>query len=83
MKPTITLYIREGCHLCEEMLDALTCMQQEYAFQIASVDIDEDGVLREKYNADVPVAIYQNTLLFRHFFNEEAFRLALEDTKST
>ncbi|CAA6818185.1 MAG: Unknown protein [uncultured Thiotrichaceae bacterium] len=70
----ITLYYREGCHLCEEMEDALQDMCEEFHFSVDRIDIDQNEVLKKKYNADVPVAMYQNKLLFRHFFNEQLFR---------
>lgn len=73
----ITLYYREGCHLCEEMEDALRDMHKDFNFLLDRVDIDQHEALKEEYNADVPVAMYQNKLLFRHFFDEQLFREAL------
>jgi len=70
----ITLYYREGCHLCEEMEDALQDMRGEFDFTLNRIDIDQNDDLKQKYNADVPVAMYQNKLLFRHFFDEQLFR---------
>lgn len=73
----VTLYYREGCHLCEEMEDALQDMRKTFNFSLDWVDIDQNEALKKKYNADVPVAMYQNKLLFRHFFDEQLFRDAL------
>lgn len=75
----ITLYYREGCHLCEEMEDALQDMRASFNFSLERVDIDQNDTLKQKYNADVPVAMYQNKLLFRHFFDEQLFREALKE----
>ncbi|VAW78898.1 hypothetical protein MNBD_GAMMA13-1301 [hydrothermal vent metagenome] len=51
----LTLYYREGCHLCETMLQALRSLQADSAFEIILVDIDRDPALRQRYDEWVPV----------------------------
>jgi len=51
--------------------------QKELSFDLHLVDIDEDPALVRKYNADVPVVRLNNTVLFRHFFDEAKLRQAL------
>ena len=72
-----TIYTRDGCHLCEDMLSALYCLQNELDFKLELIDIDDDPVLRNKYNADVPVVLFNNELLFCHFIDERRLRSAL------
>ncbi|MDM8558705.1 glutaredoxin family protein [Candidatus Parabeggiatoa sp. HSG14] len=55
VKPTLTLYTRVGCHLCEEMKLQLTPFQQEYGFSLNVVSIDTDSYLRLRYGERVPV----------------------------
>lgn len=77
MIPTVVLYSRESCHLCESFLSALQALQAEYTFELQLCDIDQDPVLRERYNADVPVLTLNDVEICRHFFDEAAFRSAI------
>lgn len=54
-RPTLTLYTRVGCHLCEEMKQQLESFQQQYGFSINVVDIEADSYLRLRYGDRVPV----------------------------
>ncbi|TCK17577.1 glutaredoxin-like protein DUF836 [Thiogranum longum] len=56
-RPTLTLYYREGCHLCETMLQALRGLQLRPGFDIRLVDIDRDPDLRRRYDEWVPVLL--------------------------
>jgi len=51
----LTLYYREGCHLCEAMLQALRGLQSRLAFELVLVDIDRDPELQRRYDEWVPV----------------------------
>ncbi len=73
----LTVMTREGCHLCDKMATELVLMQKKLPFQLAFVDIDEKPELLAQYNADVPVVMMDNTVLFRHFFDEDRLRQAL------
>jgi len=77
----LIVYYRDGCHLCELVVESLSLLQQELGFEIKQVDIDFDPLVNEKtrkqYNADIPVVTYQNEVIFYHFFDEIAVRLAL------
>jgi len=52
---TLTLYIRVGCHLCDEMKQQLERFQQQYGFSLNVVDIDADSYLRLRYGERIPV----------------------------
>ena len=73
----ITIYTRDGCHLCEQVTGSLYMLQDELCLSLHFIDIDEDPELVKKYNADVPVVMHDNTVLFRHFFDETLLRQAL------
>ena len=51
----LTLYFREYCSLCHDMLAQLQPLQQQYGFALDVVDVDADPLLEEKYNELVPV----------------------------
>jgi len=51
----LTVYGREDCHLCHDMIAALTAFQPEYRFALEIVDVDEDETLERRYGHLVPV----------------------------
>jgi glutaredoxin len=53
--PELTLYHRPGCHLCEDMRDALFEIQAELNFHVREIDIDADPALLARYGVLIPV----------------------------
>ena len=51
----VTLYGRDGCHLCEDMLAALQPWVESGRLQIRWVEVDRDHELRVRYGLRVPV----------------------------
>ena len=75
----LTLYYREGCHLCEEMNNTLELLAVELGFTISYVDIDEDPVLRRRFNEKIPVLMIGEDVVCCHFLDEQSLRQALID----
>jgi hypothetical protein len=82
---TLIVYYRVGCHLCEQMVVSLyqeqTKHQNDVQFAIEIIDIDEDPELVQKYNIDVPVVMYQDEVIFYHFFDAQEFKNTLQKMK--
>ena len=53
--PTLTLYSRNYCHLCDEMIAALLVLQDIAAFNLEVVDVDADPELEQRLGERVPV----------------------------
>jgi hypothetical protein len=53
--PRLTLYGRNGCHLCEDMAAALRGLQAAHRFAFERVDVDRDADLVRRYGDRVPV----------------------------
>ncbi|GMA15107.1 glutaredoxin family protein [Deinococcus metallilatus] len=51
--PTLTLYTRAGCHLCEQAEVGLRALDYRYE----PVDVDRDPALKARYGDDVPVLV--------------------------
>ena len=79
----LIVYYRESCHLCEHVVASLFQLQEELKYEIKQIDIDDESLVsaevRARYNADVPVVMYQDEVIFYHFFDEIAVREALVD----
>lgn len=70
MSAVLTLYHREGCHLCEQMLTELRALHGE-ALSIRLVDVDRDAALRVRYGLEVPVLAAGEEILSRGRLDRE------------
>jgi len=68
----LTLYMRHGCHLCEDMHTALLENIQNKALSIKTVDIDLDDELKARFNDYVPVLMHQNTEICHYYLDLQA-----------
>ena len=62
----VILYTRQGCHLC----DAALAVLRRHGLEPLLVDIDNDPVLRERYNECVPVVEIDGKERFRGRVND-------------
>jgi predicted thioredoxin/glutaredoxin len=53
--PTLTLYTRHGCALCEEFLAELEPWGAEHSVPVEVRDVDIDETTRRRYGLKVPV----------------------------
>ena len=51
----VTVYSRQGCHLCEDAVNTLESLRQELAFEIEIIYIDGNPELETLYGEQVPV----------------------------
>ena len=75
--PVLTLLVREGCHLCEDMAAQLHELLPKDSFRLERVDIDLDPGLREQHNVRVPVLMLAGEELCHHFLDLQAVREGL------
>ena len=62
----VTMYMREGCHLCEEAKAAMAPVLAALGAHLQEVDIDDDPVLRARYTNDVPVIFVGSHFFAQH-----------------
>ena len=55
MSARVTLYTRQGCHLCEAARATVERVCADLGEQYDEVDVDTDPELRERYTDEVPV----------------------------
>jgi glutaredoxin len=77
----VTLYTRPGCHLCEEAKNVMAPLLAEFGARLREVNIDEDAVLRARYNCDVPVVFLGAKKIAKHRVAAEQFRRRLAEAK--
>ena len=75
--PSIRVYSRRGCHLCEVLVEELLALVQG-VFRVEVVDVDTDRELRDRYGDDVPVVEFDGRPVCRHRLDASAVRALVE-----
>ena len=78
MRPTATVYIRPGCHLCEDMLEHLGTLQAALGFSVETIDISRDAALTDEHGARVPVLHIDGVEICHYFLDEAALKRYFE-----
>ena len=66
----VTLYGRDGCHLCDEAREALERVRARAPFVLEEVDITTDDDLHRRYLERIPVVSLDGRELFEYFVDE-------------
>jgi glutaredoxin len=74
----VTVYTREGCHLCDDALGALERLRAELGFELRSVDIEGDDALHRAYLERIPVIALDGEELYDYFLDERDLRRRLD-----
>lgn len=72
--PSVVLYTRSGCHLCDDALALL----EKHRLRPRLVDIDADPELRARFTTCVPVVEIDGQIRFRGRVNETLLRRLVE-----
>lgn len=73
---SFTLYSRQGCHLCEQMIEELLPMLGR-AWRLEVVDIDQEPTRRAEYDTAIPVLEFAGREICRHRLDGAAIRQIL------
>ena len=73
----LVLYVREGCHLCEQFLVELSVDLGPAVEELQVVDIDRDEELASRYGLRVPVLVAEGVVLAEGIYDGERVRRAL------
>lgn len=74
--PTVTVYSRENCHLCDEAMETIRAVAEDLSVtvDIEVVDVDEDPALREEYGERVPYVFVDDQPKFKYRVDGEKLR---------
>ena len=61
--PKLTLFSRDGCTLCDEMLEALHASTLASRCSLEVLDVDADPVTTRRYGHKVPVLLLDGDLV--------------------
>ena len=76
--PSITVYSKPDCHLCERAMADLRRLQRELAFELREKDITADEAVHRAYFERIPVIVLDGEELCEYFVDEPALRERLE-----
>jgi glutathione S-transferase len=77
-RPTVVLYGRPDCHLCDEVRAGLEQLGRDgIAFDLEEVDIESDDELLRRYLERIPVVEVDGEIVSELFLNAEALRSKL------
>jgi glutaredoxin len=75
--PTVIIYSRPGCHLCEEAKKAMA-EAGPAAFELQEVNIDEHPEMLALYQYDIPVVFIEGVKAFKHRVDAREFKRRLD-----
>lgn len=67
----VIIYSRQGCHLCDVMKEELEVMAVPGAETIKLIDIDNDPVLKKRYNDQIPVLFVNDVEICHYKLNKK------------
>jgi len=77
MPVQLTLYIREGCHLCDDMEQALRECESELDFETRRVPINNNAELEQAFGSKVPVLVCGDQEICHYFLDMQALKRVL------
>ncbi|MBI1724347.1 MAG: glutaredoxin family protein [Candidatus Tectomicrobia bacterium] len=75
MPPSLVLYTRRECHLCEEAKGQLRALFP--GLPAEEVDVDSDPALAARHGEEVPVAFLGGVKVFKHRLDPARLRRLL------
>jgi glutaredoxin len=75
--PTVTLYGRPGCHLCDDARVVLDRVRAEVPFEVHSVNIEDDDALFRAYLERIPVVAIDGEEVYDYHVDEADLRARL------
>ena len=76
----LQLYSRQGCHLCEDMREALRDYAPKLGFDVVVIDIDTDLALVNRFGTKVPVLMHQDHEICHYFLDSEALQMYFSES---
>ncbi len=64
--PEVTLYTRQGCHLCEDAKQVIDGLREIAEFRLKILDIDLDPELQARFTNEVPVIFINGRKAFKY-----------------
>ncbi len=73
----LRVFSRPGCHLCEDLLEALL-PKVRGRLEVEVVNIDDDADMGREYGSRIPVLEYAGQVVCQYTLDEDAIREILD-----
>jgi glutaredoxin len=70
----VVMYTRPGCHLCDEMKEAISTSGCAGLYTFEEVDIESEAELFARYQFEIPVLCINGVEAFRHRLRPDEFK---------
>ncbi len=74
----LQVMVRQGCHLCEELMELLARHPRAAEFSVAVLDVDSRADWQAKYGLRVPVVLAGETEICEYFLDFERLEQVLD-----
>jgi glutaredoxin len=75
--PTVRMYSRPGCHLCDEAREMILALRARVPFAFEDVDVSGDDELELAYGIRIPVVLVDAEERFEIAVDEEELEAVL------
>jgi glutaredoxin len=75
--PSVTLYGRPGCHLCDDAFAVLERIRADRPFALTTVNIEDDDALLRAYLERIPVVALDGEEVYDYYVDEQDLRARL------
>lgn len=72
MASQLTVYVRSGCHLCDDMLALLTDYRDKRDFDLEVIDILGNPELERNYGSKIPVLAAGSNEICHYYLDLQA-----------
>ncbi len=80
--PLVTVYAREGCHLCEQAIEEIIVLHDRgYRFELLEVDIESDETLMRRMLERIPVVEVDGRVVSELVLDADALRARLDTVR--
>ena len=76
--PTLTIYSKPGCHLCDDMKAVVARLSRTVPVRIEEVDISRDPELDARYGLEIPVLLVDGQKAAKYHITDGELRRILE-----
>ena len=64
------VFIRDGCHLCDDLLAQLQQLKSEYSFEFQTIYVDSNPEFIKQYGTKVPVVMFWDREICHYFLDQ-------------
>ena len=82
-RPTVTLYGKPGCHLCDDAEKLLATVARTHPLTVQKVDITSAADLFEEYRYRIPVMVVEGGTVLDWPTTSERIRRAIQAAATT